>query len=266
MTQPAIAPLVSERNTPDHRYLVVCRGLACAVEGGSGSLDFGVDLFCCFGPAQRFGVGVPVGCPLFDDVVEVGDAGERAVLEGFAGEDREPAFDEVRPAGAGGREVEVPAALAGLGEPFADGLGLVGGQVVQDDVDVEMARRSAVDVFEEREHVVSGVPFAGRGVHLAGGDVERGEQVDGAVAAVVMVAARPGLSGSDGWVRSNAWIWVFSSKLNTTARSGGSRYSPITSSSLASKSGSAEILNTSVRHGRSPASRQMRATMSLPTP
>jgi hypothetical protein len=34
------------------------------------------------------------------------------------------------------------------------------------------------------------------------------------------VPARPGLSGNDGWVRSNAWHWVFSSKLNTTARAG----------------------------------------------
>ncbi|HVR78409.1 MAG TPA: hypothetical protein VMS99_08445 [Acidimicrobiia bacterium] len=34
-----------------------------------------------------------------------------------------------------------------------------------------------------------------------------------------MVPALPGFIGSDGWVRSNAWVWVFSSKHNTTARS-----------------------------------------------
>jgi hypothetical protein len=34
------------------------------------------------------------------------------------------------------------------------------------------------------------------------------------------VPARPGLSGRLGWVRSSAWHWVFSSKLNTAARAG----------------------------------------------
>ena len=37
-----------------------------------------------------------------------------------------------------------------------------------------------------------------------------------------MVPARPFLRGRPGWVRSRAWIWLFSSKAKTTARSGGS--------------------------------------------
>ena len=57
-----------------------------------------------------------------------------------------------------------------------------------------MARGVQVDPFEEREHVVAGVAFAGLGEDLAGGDVEGGEQVDGAVSLVVVgegaVAAR----------------------------------------------------------------------------
>jgi hypothetical protein len=64
-----------------------------------------------------------------------------------------------------------------------------------------------------------------------------------------MVPALPGLSGSDGWVRSNAWTWVFSSKLNTTAFSGGFMYKPTTPTSFSSKSGSSEILNVLVSHG-----------------
>ena len=78
--------------------------------------------------------------------------------------------------------------------------------------------------------------------------------------------ARPGLSGNDGWVRSRAWHWVFSSKLNTTARSGGSRYRPTTSTSFSSKWGSFDSLNVSTRHGRRFLARQIRATVSLPTP
>jgi hypothetical protein len=80
------------------------------------------------------------------------------------------------------------------------------------------------------------------------------------------VPARPLFIGRDGWVRSRAWTWVFSSKLNTTARSGGFRYRPTTSMSLASKSGSLEILKPSTRHGLRPCFRQIRATVSLPIP
>ena len=41
-----------------------------------------------------------------------------------------------------------------------------------------------------------------------------------------MVPARPFFNGNDGWVRSSAWIWDFSSMHSTTARSGGFRYQP----------------------------------------
>ena len=72
----------------------------------------------------------------------------------------------------------------------------------------------------------AGVGFAGLMEHLPGGDVEGGEQVHGAAAAVVMGhGACP--ARFDGQRRSRAWTWVFSSKLNTTARSGGLRYNPI---------------------------------------
>jgi len=57
-----------------------------------------------------------------------------------------------------------------------------------------------------------------------------------------MVPARPGTIGSDGWVRSRAWTWVFSSNANTAAASGGFKYSPTTSTTLDSKSGSADSL------------------------
>ena len=55
-----------------------------------------------------------------------------------------------------------------------------------------------------------------------------------------------------GAVRSNAWIWDFSSIDNTIALSGGFRYRPTTSRTLASNSGSVENLNVSTRHGCRP--------------
>ena len=50
-------------------------------------------------------------------------------------------------------------------------------------------------------------------------------------------------------MRSTAWHWVFSSKLNTTARLGGFRYSPTTSTGLSSKCGSLLTLNVATFHG-----------------
>src|SRR5215831_11417127 len=55
--------------------------------------------------------------------------------------------------------------------------------------------------------------------------------------------------GSKGWVRSKAWIWLFSSTHRTSARSGGFRYSPTMSRTFSMNSGSFDSLNVSVRCG-----------------
>ena len=68
----------------------------------------------------------------------------------------------------------------------------------------------------------------------------------------VIVPALPGFIGSEGWVRSSAWIWLFSSMHKTTAFSGGFRYSPTTSTSFSSKRLSFESLNISTRCGFRP--------------
>ncbi len=67
-------------------------------------------------------------------------------------------------------------------------------------------------------------------------------------------------------MRSSAWTWLFSSTHSTMAFSGGSRYSPTTSRTLASSSGSVENLNVSRRHGCTWYRRQARATVASPTP
>ena len=61
--------------------------------------------------------------------------------------------------------------------------------------------------------------------------------------------SRPFFKGSSGCVRSSAWIWLFSSKLNTAAFSGGSRYRLTTSMSFSSKRGSVLSLNVRTRCG-----------------
>ena len=84
-----------------------------------------------------------------------------------------------------------------------------------------------------------------------GGDLQGGEQRGGPVPGVVMGAllGRSGQTRRTGWVRSKAWIWDFSSTQRTTARSGGCRYRPTTSWTLAANCGSVENLKISARQG-----------------
>ena len=67
-------------------------------------------------------------------------------------------------------------------------------------------------------------------------------------------------------MRSKAWIWVFSSTQTTTAFCGGFMYSPTTSRTFASNSGSVENLNVSTRQGCKSQRRQILATVPLPIP
>ena len=64
------------------------------------------------------------------------------------------------------------------------------------------------------------------------------------VGVVLQTALERGVGG--------ACTWLFSSMQSTTAFSGGCRYSPTTSRTLASSSGSVENLNVSTRQGCTP--------------
>src|SRR5919206_3660604 len=76
----------------------------------------------------------------------------------------------------------------------------------------------------------------------------------------------PGIIGSTGWERSNAWIWDFSSAHSTTAPSGGLKYNPTTSNSLSTNNGSVDSLNVSTRCGLSSNLRQIRPMVDLDNP
>ena len=64
-----------------------------------------------------------------------------------------------------------------------------------------------------------------------------------------LLLRQPGAHNRIGAVRSSACTWVFSSTHTTTALTGGFRYNPTTSRTLASNSGSVGNLNVSRRHG-----------------
>jgi protein-export membrane protein SecD len=171
--------------------LVVRRGIEPTVQGGSAASDFGDDCLGWLVPDEGFWVFVPVFRPGLDGVGEGGDAVEGPAAESFVGDLFEPAFDEVQPGTRRGCEVEVPPFSFRVGEPVADLGALVGGKVVEDDMDVEVLGDLLVDLLEEGEHVDAGVTLLAVGDDLAGADVQGGEEVGGAVALVV-VGHRPG--------------------------------------------------------------------------
>ena len=124
-----------------------------------------------------------------------------------------------------------------------DGRGLVGGGVVQHEVDVRSFGTAAS--MGSRNRLNSGAGAAGSlGDHRAARQVQRREQAGGAVADVVMGAPfwGRGQHRQAPGVRSRAWICVFSSTQSTTARSGGFMYRPTMSRTLSMNSGSVDSL------------------------
>ena len=110
-----------------------------------------------------------------------------------------------------------------LDQPVLDRRGLVGGVVVQDQVQVQVLRDGGVDELEEPQELLVPVPAVGLGDDRAAGQVVGREQAGRAVPDVV-VGSGPGVVGSigrHGAVRSRAWICDFSSTARTRACSGG---------------------------------------------
>ncbi len=149
-------------------------------------------------------------------------------------------------------------------QPPVDHGRLVGGQVVADHVDGQAGVGLPVDLIEEVPEVDRPVLGGQRADHLAGGGVQRGEQVDGAVPDVVMAAplgharaasAAPGRSAP-------APGSAASRRPRRPPRSPAAPGTgPTTSRILSMSSGSGEILKSSVRQGCSPNARQMRCTL-----
>ena len=102
-----------------------------------------------------------------------------AALDLLVGEPREPAFDLVKPGGAGRREVEVIARVAG--EPGFDGRRFVGSVIVEHQMDVEIGRHGLLDRGQELAEFDRAVTLVAAADDMAGGDIQSGEQRGGAV-------------------------------------------------------------------------------------
>src|SRR3546814_9683656 len=75
-----------------------------------------------------------------------------------------------------------------LGQPVADGLGLVRGVVVHDEMDVEVFGDRRFDLVQEATELLRAVAAIAFADDASGGDVERCEQGGHAVALVIMAA------------------------------------------------------------------------------
>src|SRR5437868_1417114 len=114
---------------------------------------------------------------------------------------------------------------------------LMGGVIVGDDVDGEIAWGLFIDGFEKGQPLLMAMTRRQAGDQLALEIIERGKQGQRAMSHVSWVLVRmwPMPSGRPGCVRSNAWHCDFSSQHKISAFSGGLRYSPMTSQNFSSK-------------------------------
>ena len=146
----------------------------------------------------------------------------------------EVAFDRVEPRGRGRRKIERPTRVSG--EPLTDLGMLVGGVVVDDAMDKLAGGHRCLDRIEEADEFLVPMLLHTTADDLAVQHVEGCEQRGGAVPDVVV---RHGATAAflqrqrPGWVRSSAWIWLFSSIESTTACAGGSTVEPDDLSQLA---------------------------------
>jgi hypothetical protein len=108
-------------------------------------------------------------------------------LDLLVGKQREPALHLVKPGSAGGREMQVIAGVSS--EPGSDRRCLVGGVIVEHQVDVEIGWHGLFDRGQEPAEFDGAVALVATADDPAGGDVKNREQRGRAVALVVMTAS-----------------------------------------------------------------------------
>ena len=132
-------------------------------------------------------------------VVEVVYGSHEAVLElllrGYAdvaqdrtGELGEETLDEVEPGPMLGSEGELEPVSGLVGDPSSRFPGDMRGMIVEDQVDCRVGWVGLIEELEELDELAAAVAILDQGVHLAGQQIDAGQQADRAVALVFMVA------------------------------------------------------------------------------
>jgi hypothetical protein len=128
-------------------------------------------------------------------VLELAGAAMDAAPQLLLGQGREPTLDQIEPRGAGRGEVQVEARMAQ--EPALDRRSLVGGIIVEDQMEVEGGRYGRFDGLQKLAKLDRPMALMQLPNHGAGPGVERREQGGRAIAQVEL----PRFSG-----RFEAWL------------------------------------------------------------
>ena len=115
---------------------------------------------------------------MLDEVVDSGDqmfhAPETPPADGLLGDEPEPAFHLIEPGRVGGSVVDLEAGPLCQPESY---LGmLVGGVIVDDEMNIETFRHRLINALEELKELLMTMTCLALRQDSAGGDVECGEQ------------------------------------------------------------------------------------------
>ena len=172
--------------------------------------DCGDDFVGVGGPCEGLGLDVMIVEESVNGGLEISDGSKDAALQSAPGELGEEPLDGVEPRAGGRREVEGEALVPS--QPGANPRVGVGFVIVENQVDIFSSGDRGFERIQEADELLMPVPLHAAADHLAFEHIERGKEGGRAVSLVIIIVpARPFFMGRLGWVRSRAWIWLFSS-------------------------------------------------------
>jgi len=121
---------------------------------------------------------------MIDPLNQLAHRTERAAADGAAGDQRKEALDQVQPGAVRRHEMQMPAWTCG--QPGLDLRMLVGGVVVDDQVNVEIGGHRRFDCAQEAEKLLMTVAWLALRQHLPGQHVQGREQRRRSVPLVIM--------------------------------------------------------------------------------
>jgi hypothetical protein len=156
----------------------------CDCERFFGSAVLCEDGFGAGSPLEGLWALVSMLDPVVNRGLEFGDVVEGPSPDALASDFGEEPLNEVEPGTGCRREVQCEAFASR--QPALNGRRLVGGVVVEDQVQIEMCGRLAVDGFQKRQELVCPMARQTFANDSTGRHIERGEERRGAVALVIM--------------------------------------------------------------------------------
>ena len=117
-------------------------------------------------PLDRLGCSVLMADVAHELARKIAHGGEDAAGDHVALDPSEPVLDLIEPGRIGRGEVQVDVGM--LGEEFTDALGLMGGEVIEDDVDLAPPRLNGNELAEEGDELLGRMPRRGLTEHRFG--------------------------------------------------------------------------------------------------